>query len=267
MDTIAIINLKGGVAKTTTTATLAKLLADGDAKKKRSPKRVLLFDNDKQGNLSKLFKAYDRDHEAAACKIIKTGQIYKEDIKSHNENLDIISCNYFMELAELEIKADKEKPQHNRYKKALEVIKTKYDYCIIDNPPDLGINVINALVAADKIIIPVQLDAYSLDGLEELREQIEHIKALNSKATLAGCLITDYEKTDTSEAAETWLRKKGGCPVFNTKIRHSKKAKDATIYNQIPNEYSPRCAAAQDYKKFVGEYITLYSKKEMKGDK
>ena len=116
----------------------------------------------------------------------------------------------------------------------------------------------NAMVAADEIIIPVCLDAYSLDGLEELTEQINQIRALNPRARLAGVLITDYERSDTSEAAEIWIRTKSGCPVFRQKIRHSKKAKDATFYRKTPLHYSIRSGAAQDYKAFAAEYVQKF---------
>lgn len=165
-----------------------------------------------------------------------------------------------MELAELEIKADTEMPQHDRYRRAFEELKNtppfgNYDYCIIDNAPDLGMNVINALVAADEIVIPVNLDCYSLDGLEELVDQVNNVKQLNRKAHIAGVLITDYEKSDTSEAAETWLREKSGLPVFNTIIRHSKKVKDSTFYHKTPIAYCVRSGAAQGYKNFILEYM------------
>lgn len=257
MRTISIINLKGGVGKTTTAATFAELLAEGDKKRKRPGSKVLLFDNDKQGNTSKLFNVYDREKEAEACRILKTGRITGNIRDTKEPNLNIIPCNYFMELAEIELKADQTRPQHTRYKSALWEVAGEYDYCIIDNPPDLGMNVINALVATDEIIIPVWLDAYSLDGLEELVEQINQIRALNPRARIAGCLITDYERTTTSEAAEVWLRKKSGCRVFEQKIRHSKKAKDATIYRQTPCHYSVRSGASQDYKKFTEEYLNI----------
>lgn len=240
MKTVAIINLKGGVAKTTTAVSLAELLAEGDKRRKRPGSRVLLFDNDKQGNASRIFGAYEREQEAGACRIIKTGRIAGNIRDTEVENMDIVTCNYFMELAELEIKADTVNTQHGRYKSALGEVDGKYDFCIIDNPPDLGMNVINAMVAADEIIIPVCLDAYSLDGLEELVEQINQIRALNPKTRLAGVLITDYEKSDTSEAAESWIRAKSGCPVFFQKIRHSKKTKDATFYRKTPLHYSIR---------------------------
>ena len=114
------------------------------------------------------------------------------------------------------------------------------------------------MVATHEIIIPVRLDAYSLDGLEELVEQINQIRALNPKARIAGVLITDFEKSDTSEAAERWLRTKSGCHVFQCKIRHSKKAKDATFYRQTPTHYSVRSGAAQDYKAFTEEYVQKF---------
>ena len=114
-------------------------------------------------------------------------------------------------------------------------------------------NVINALVAADEIVIPVNLDCYSLDGLEELVDQVNNVRQLNRKAHIAGVLITDYEKSDTSEAAEIWLREKSGLPVFNTIIRHSKKVKDSTFYHKTPIAYSVRSGAAQGYKNFILE--------------
>lgn len=258
MKIVAIINLKGGCSKTTTAVSMAELLAEGDKGRKRDGSRVLLFDNDKQGNASRMFDAYNRNREAEACRILRTGKIAGNIRETKEERLDIIPCNYFMELAELAVKADKDQAQHDRYKAALGEVSGQYEYCIIDNPPDLGMNVINAMAAAHEIIIPVCLDAYSLDGLEELVEQINQVKALNRKARIAGVLITDYEKSDTSEAAESWLRAKSGCPVFNPKIRHSKKAKDATFYHQTPTRYSVRSGAAQDYKAFVAEYVRKF---------
>lgn len=267
MRTISIINLKGGVGKTTTAVTIAQLLAEGDRKRQRPGFRVLLVDNDKQGNSSRLLGVYEREGEAGACRMLRTGSINGAVRNTQIPRLDVVPCNYFMELAEMEIKADRLHKQHDRYRSALKEIAEEYDYCIIDNPPDLGLNVVNALAATDEIIIPVWLDAYSLDGLEELTFQIEQIKKLNPRARLAGCLITDFERTDTSEAAELWLRSKSGLPVFGQKIRHSKKAKDATIYKQTPCQYSIRSGAAQDYKKLVAEYLERYrgERKEANG--
>lgn len=260
MKTISIINMKGGVAKTTTAVSMAELLAEGDKRRKRKGCRVLLLDNDKQGNASRLFGVYDREKEAEACRIIKTGHSAGNILGTKEEKLDIIPCNYYMELAELEIKADQNHAQHDRYMTALNEVSGLYDYCIIDNPPDLGMNVINAMVASDEIIIPVRLDSYSLDGLIELTDQIDQIKALNPKAFIAGILIVDYERSDTSEAAETWLRTAGGYLVFQCRIRHSRKVTDATFYQQTPMKYSVRSGASQDYKSFMDEYIRKFGR-------
>lgn len=257
MKTICILNLKGGCAKTTTAVSMAELLAAGfeRAGVKVLKSRVLLFDNDKQGNASRLFEVYQNEKESPAAAVLKTGSMTGNIRQTKIKGLDIVPCNYFMEFAELAVKAEKESAQHLKFRQALEMVKDKYNYCIIDNAPDLGINVINALVAADEIIIPVNLDCYALDGLEELVAQVDYIRQLNRKTKLSGVLITDYEKSDTSEAAETWLRKKSGLPVFNAVIRHSRKVGESTFYKKTPISYSVRSGAAQGYKSFVKEYL------------
>ena len=228
MKVVSIINLKGGVGKTTTAAIMAEALAE------KYQKRVLIFDNDKQGNISRLFDLYNGEAVPG---------------------VDLVNNNYFMELSENEIRADQETKQHDRYKAALEEVAGQYDFCIMDNPPDLGINVINAIVATDEVIIPVNLDGYSLDGLEELAAQVKNIRVLNPKVRIAGCLVTDFEKSKYSEAAEIWLRTKSGLHIYTQRIRHYKKAKDATIEKKTITKYCIRCGAAQDYKKFMEEYM------------
>lgn len=219
-------------------------------------KRVLLFDNDKQGNISRLFDLYNGDIVPGACVALKSRVLVPGTIqKTAIPGVDLVNSNYFMELAENEIRADQESPQHDRYKAALAAVAGEYDYCIVDNPPDLGINVINAIVATDEVIIPVNLDGYSLDGLEELAAQVKNIRALNPKVRIAGCLVTDFEKSDYAEAAEIWLRTKSGLHVYSQHIRHYKKAKDATIAKRTITKFCIRSGAAQDYKKFMAEYM------------
>lgn len=250
MKIVSIINLKGGVGKTTTAAIMAESLAE------TYHKRVLLFDNDKQGNISRLFDLYNRDIVPGACVALKSRVLIPGTIqKTAIPGVDLVNSNYFMELVENEIREDQENPQHDRYKEALAAVAGEYDYCILDNPPDLGINVINAIVATDEVIIPVNLDGYSLDGLEELSGQVKNIRALNPKVRIAGCLVTDFEKSDYAEAAEIWLRTKSGLHVYSQHIRHYKKAKDATIAKKTITKFCIRSGAAQDYKKFMAEYM------------
>lgn len=248
MKTIAVINLKGGVGKTTTVLALAWLLAE------KKGKRVLILDNDKQGNASRTMGVYDTSEPGGAVETIQDG-VARGHIQNVAKNIDIITCNLYMEDAERKILTQKSGIQYDRYKKALQEVNQEYDYCIIDNPPDIGVAVVNALVAADSVIIPVNLDNWALDGLEELADQIAQIRQINPKMKRPKVLVTNYEKSKTSEAALLWLKKKSGQKLYRTVIRHSKAAKDSTIYHKPVPEYSIRSGAGQDYKRLAEEVL------------
>ena len=157
-----------------------------------------------------------------------------------------------------------------RYKKFLlegtmkdgSLICNKYDYCIIDNPPDIGINVINALAASDEVIVPVKIDEDALEGLDIVEEQIGDAKAINPSLTLKGVLVTSYQNTDGESAGLEWLKKQWEdessgryrkYPILSI-IRYSKKVAENSFLRKPIYEYSPCCGAAQDYKKFVTAY-------------
>lgn len=249
MKTISIINLKGGVGKTTTAMAMAWLMSE------KQGKSVLVVDNDKQGNASRMMGLYRRQVPGGTSRMLRNREAWNYIENTRYSKIYMLTCNMFMEREEKEVLMDRNSTQHDRYRVALQKVKEYFDYCIIDNPPDLGISVINALTASDDIIIPVQLENWSLDGLEELTEQVRSIMQINKTARIEGVLVTDYEKSKTSEAALQWLREKSGQKVFRTVIRHSKAAKDSTIYHQPLPEYSIRCGASQDYKRFMVEYM------------
>ena len=114
MKTICVLNLKGGCAKTTTAVSMAELLAAGFERDgvKILKSRVLLFDNDKQGNASRLFEVYQNEKESQAAAVLKTGSMAENIRQTKIKGLDIVPCNYFMEFAELEVKADAQNAQH-----------------------------------------------------------------------------------------------------------------------------------------------------------
>lgn len=245
MKTIAIINLKGGVGKTTTAINMATLLAE------KHGKRVLLYDNDPQGNASQFFDCYEGGEDTCGA-----AEILRREITTRcsSHGIDIINANISLLEADNALRASTER-QDNRIKEYLQSVEGEFDYCIIDNPPALLMCTINALCAANEVIVPITLDNWALDGVETITAQVEELRALNSSLKIAGILLTNYRKTPENEAAEKWLRENCKYRVFKTQIRRSDKATAATYYKEPLEKYSPRSAAAVTYRKFVNEYL------------
>lgn len=145
---------------------------------------------------------------------------------------------------------------HHTRRAALDPVAGQYDFCIIDNAPDINISTINALVASDDVIIPIKIDKYAFDGLAELKEQIEDTRDdLNPRLRLAGCLITCFIRADAEKQGEAWLRSRPEYPVFDTRIRYSEKVTESTFSEMPIAEYSRRSGTAMDYIAFVREYL------------
>lgn len=267
MQTISIISLKGGVAKTTTAVNMAYTLAAVHNKK------VLIIDNDKQGNTSKAFKKYDTEDKNTVARMMLERNIDVSEIikKTDYENIDIITANMDLLEANLRTIVDTGRQQQTRFKKALSNSKVldhgwakfdylplteAYDYCIIDNAPDINMSIINALVTSNDVIVPVFMDQYSFDGLDILLEQIAQVQEdFNKNLHFAGCIITQYQNNDVNNQGIEWL-KAHNVPVFNQWIRRTEKKVSESTFAKMPLvEYSVRCGAAQDYKKFVSEYL------------
>lgn len=222
MKTIAVINMKGGCAKTTTTVNMAHILA------KDYGKRVLVIDNDKQGNLSKACGVWSYDNLSLAD--ILTGEAGITEVIQTTQNplLNAVPANMHLLTANLMVIKDEEREQAAILKNQLEEVADAYDYCIIDCPPDINISVINALVAADEVIIPIKIDGYAFDGMDELEEQINNAKQLNPKLKLRGCLVTMFYNRDVCRQGEEWLQNQR-YPVFKTHIRRTEKADEVTF--------------------------------------
>jgi len=250
MKTISIINLKGGVGKTFTAIQIAYgLQLEG--------KKVLLLDNDKQGNLSKFYKAYNDTAECATAKLlgVSTPSLKALERETQYKSQRIINANMSLLTATLEVTKTAAGDQHLRFNRIIkQAEQAGYDYLIIDNPPDLGLNVINALMVTDDVIVPLKIDEWALEGLDIIIDQIENAKALNGKIRFAGTLVTNYRENDANIAGVDWL-KANNYKIFETKIRHSDKATESIFFHQAVQEYSPRSAAAIDYKKFMREYL------------
>ena len=244
MRTAAVVNLKGGVGKSTTAINLALIMATV------YKYRVLLVDNDIQANVSKFFGVHSYDYKSMENVLRDTDTMAEDVIRSSGRvGLDIIPANMNMDAAAVDLMKD-----------VLDQVEEQYDYCLIDCPPGVGINVLNALAAADDVIIPIKADKNALDGMEELTEVIEEIRPYNPGLSLVKCLVTMFTNDISVVKGEEALRK-SEYSTFNTHIRYSKKVVDWTYEKRKSLiETTPRSAATRDYKSLAAEYIRLTRK-------
>ncbi len=253
MRTIAILNLKGGVGKTTTVINLAAILA-GDYQQ-----RVLLVDADSQANLTEFFHP-DADEPGLADLLIEaaigTSDVAEAYIHpTDTERISLIPST--LSLMDLDIVRGAQRAGEPRaLRDTLHAIEEdsppseRYDWCLIDCPPALNTATSAALLAAQEVIIPIKLDAFSLAGLANLRHQIACVRQINPDLRLLGCLPTMwYNSQLTNEALRTLHEV--GLPTYQP-IRRSDKV-DMMTYAQTPLRIcSPRSAAGVDYRRLVG---------------
>ncbi|MFP3012868.1 MAG: ParA family protein [Rickettsia sp.] len=255
MRVIAIVNQKGGVAKTTTTVNLATAFAAVN-------KKILVIDLDPQGNSSTGFGISQQQRKNTIYQVL-TNLIKLKDaiISTDIPNLEIITSNTNLSAAELDL--TKLKDREYILMKLLEEIKILYDYIIIDCPPSLNLLTVNALVASDEVLIPMQCDFYSLEGLSHLLKTIEIVeKKLNPKIKIAGILFTMYDKRNRlTEQVEDDVRKCLGELVFKTVIPRNIKLSEAPSYGKPAIIYDYKCSGAVAYIELTKEILERYGEK------
>jgi len=248
----AILNLKGGVAKTSTVINMAAILARDYGKK------VLLIDADSQCNTTEFFSVEATNHHLAS--LLRGASYYaspEEFAKQHisntqYENISVIpgdECLMDMDLS----KVEQGTVNSNVLRYLVEEVKNNYDYVLIDCPPAFNAASAAALIAADDVIIPIKLDAFSLRGMSNLMRQIRNMRRINPRLKLAGCLPTMWYKDPEIAAAEEQLRA-SSLPIFHH-IRRSDKVDKMTFKQEPLLSCSPNSAAGVDYKYFVAEYV------------
>lgn len=252
MRVISIINLKGGVAKTVSAINIAYTLVAVHGK------RVLLIDNDKQGNTSKFFGLYDPESNNGLSELLTVRELDVDDVikQTDYEGLDIITANMSLLRANKEILMDVSLPQQTRLRKKLDQVKELYDYVIIDNAPDINMTVVNALVASDDVLVPIKVDQFAFDGLEQILEQIDHVSEFNSDIHFAGCFVTMYQRNNVNQQGAELLEQQG-YPIFKTRIRKTVKVDEMTFTGKPLLEYAKRSTACVDYVSLVNEYLGL----------
>jgi len=247
-EIIVITNQKGGVGKSTTAEALAEGLFIKGYK-------TLLIDLDAQGSIS-LTSGADMS-KPNAYDLLTNKATTQEVTQYHTHKADIIPAS--KNLAKLDIELTSIGKDH-RLKEKISPLRADYHYIIIDTPPALGILTVNALTAADSLIIPAQADLLSLQGIGQLYETVEAIRAYtNPKLSLRGILLTRHNSRNILSRDMTTAAKNTaadmGTFVYDTLIREAVSLKEAQASQQNIFKYAPKSNAAQDYLAFIDEFI------------
>jgi chromosome partitioning protein len=243
---IAFANQKGGVAKTTTTLNLGVAL-------KEEGYRVLAIDLDPQGNLT-MSQGWNPDEIERSMFEVLVHQLPIEEIVRPAE-VDVAVSS--IDLAGAELALSSMIGRERALERALRSIKERYDYILIDTPPSLGLLTINALVASDGVIVPVQCEYLSLRGLAQLQNTLEMIREnLNPNVDIQGILPTMFDRRllHAREAVDI-LRENFGDLVFNTKIRKTVRYAEAPVKGQSVLGYDPTGEAAELYRDLAKEVL------------
>jgi len=246
---IAVANQKGGVGKTTTNINISSCLAE-------KGKRVLAIDIDPQGNTTSGFGIDRRQVPLSIYDVLINGEPITAAIRrTAFDNLDIVVSK--MDLAGAEVELVNMMARETVLKRALAPVRDNYDYIFIDCPPSLGLITVNALTAADKVMVPIQCEYYALEGLSQLMNTIKLVKQhLNPTLEIEGVVLTMFDgRTNLSlqvaDEVKKYFRDKVYCTIVPRNIRLG----EAPSHGLPINHYAPDCAGAEAYRDLAQEII------------
>ncbi len=247
--TISFANQKGGVGKTTSAINIASAIGI-------SGKKILLIDCDPQGNATSGVGIRKSRIQATIYDVL-IGRCHASDaiIQTEYKNLSIIPSGMDLAAAELEL-ADIEKRQ-NRLKDPLSEVSDNYDYILIDCPPSLGMLTVNALTASDGVVIPMQCEYFSLEGLSQIMMTIKQVKKLyNPMLTLTGILVTMYNgRLNLSLQVLDELKKHYADKLFSVAINRNVRLSEAPSYGAPIQYYDKYAKGSSDYDKIAAELM------------
>ncbi len=256
---LSIVNQKGGVGKTTTTVNLATALAAVN-------KKVLIIDFDPQGNASTGVGVENTQREVTSYDLILNDVSLADATQAAAvPGLYIVPATIDLSGAEIEMVSLMKREY--RLKDALEGAVGDYDYILIDCPPSLGLLTLNALVASDAVLIPLQCEFYALEGLSHLMRTVELVRAnLNPELSIQGIVLTMYDKRNKfTEQIENDVRQYFGERVYQSVIPRNVRMSEAPSHGKPALIYDMHCAGSKAYIQMASEL--LKRERQLKKDK
>ena len=246
MRMIAVINQKGGVGKTTTTLNLSHALAQYD-------KKVLVIDLDPQAHLTAGYGVLQREQEGIADVLLGDAEL-KDVIEDVRENVSIIPAG--SRLGELEHLTEGGAKRGYLLKDALKNNIKAYDYVLVDCPPSSGILGMNALLAAEEVLVPVSGDFFALQGLSRLMSIFQHIESTLKRNTKKWVVLTRFhERRKLAKEVKGKILSYFPESVFQTAIRETVALAESPGFGQTIFEYQPKCNGANDYLELAADVI------------
>jgi chromosome partitioning protein len=241
---IAILNQKGGVGKTTTAINVAAYLA-------KQGHTVLIIDLDPQANTTSGLGVQKASHEAGTYEVLLGNASLEETLREASENLYVLPTDG--QLAALEIELVEHPGREYTLKRALST--TDYDYIFIDCPPALSLLTVNALTAANSLLIPVQAEYYALEGLSQLLQVVQMVRqGLNPELKLLGVVVTMYDnRTTLSGQVKQEVERHFGDKVFDVVVPRNVRLAEAPSHGKSIVDYDKWSKGARAYKKLAKE--------------